>query len=283
MTTRSVVIGIAALVLIVGPDCRSDEVRVVSIPAGEARIEVHDCGTGTPVVLLPGSGGDASSFDGFAPHLNSAGFRTVAISWRAAGRSTGPLKGLTLHDYARDVAAVIDTLKLAPAHVLGKAGGNRIARCLATDRPDLVRSVILVAAGGLVPGDPKAIAMMDDWWFARGPKEQQIAAFETSMLSPSTPRGKIRPPTTWAEAGAAFDAADEATPVIEWWTAGRAPILVIQGLDDVIAPPGNGRALCAQLGARGKLVELPDAGHALLLEHPARIAKQVVSFLRDQD
>jgi pimeloyl-ACP methyl ester carboxylesterase len=282
VTTRSVVIGIAVLVLTAGPATPSDEMRVVSIPVGEASIEVHDRGTGTPVVLLPGSGGDASSFDGFAPLLNAAGFRTVAISWRAAGRSTGPLKGLTLHDYARDVAAVIDALKLAPAHILGRTGGNRIARCLATDRPDLVRSVILIAAGGLVPGDPKAIAMMDDWWFARVPEEQQIVAFETSMLSPSTPRGKIRPPTTWARAGAAFDAADEATPVSEWWTAGRAPILVIQGLNDVIAPPGNGRALCAQLGARAKLVELPDAGHALLLELPERIAQEVVSFLQDQ-
>ena len=251
------------------------------IPTGKAYIEVHVRGRGPGLILLPGTGGDASQFDGLAPALAASGFQSIAVSVRAAGRSTGPLEGLTLHDYAMDVAAVIEALGVAPAHVLGRAGGNRVARALAADRPPLVKTVILVAAGGLVPGDPKAIAAMTSWSQATVPEPQRLAAFQSSMLSPSTDRARVKPFATWPAASKAQRAADAATPVDEWWTAGNhVPMLVIQGLDDVIAPPGNGRALRDRFGARVTLVEIPQAGHALLFEQPEKIASEVAVFLK---
>ena len=59
----------------------------------------------------------------------------------------------------------------------------------------------------------------------------------------------------------------------------HCPLLVIQGLDDEAAPPGNGHALRDQLGARVRLVDLPDAGHFLLLEQPDAVARAVSEFL----
>jgi pimeloyl-ACP methyl ester carboxylesterase len=57
-------------------------------------------------------------------------------------------------------------------------------------------------------------------------------------------------------------------------------MLVIQGLDDITAPPANGRDLKRAFPARVRLVDLERAGHALLLERPTEIAQAVVSFLR---
>jgi pimeloyl-ACP methyl ester carboxylesterase len=52
--------------------------------------------------------------------------------------------GRTYHDFAADVAGVIEQLAGdRPVHLLGHAFGNRIARTPANDRPELVRSVIL--------------------------------------------------------------------------------------------------------------------------------------------
>ena len=48
---------------------------------------------------------------------------------------------------------MIDHAGVAPGVVLGHAYGNTGARTLATDRPDLVRGVILVAASGRAPLD----------------------------------------------------------------------------------------------------------------------------------
>ena len=62
----------------------------------------------------------------------------------------------------------------------------------------------------------------------------------------------------------------------------HCPLLVIQGLDDEAAPPGNGHALREQSGERVRVVDLPHAGHFLLLEQPEAVARAVSEFLGRQ-
>jgi len=81
---------------------------------------------------------------------------------------------------------------------------------------------------------------------------------------------------------AAQIAAGQSTPLDDWWEGGTAPLLVVQGLDDRRALPGNGRALRDQMGARVRLVEMPRAGHLALLEQPQAVADAVIAFLRQQ-
>ena len=59
----------------------------------------------------------------------------------------------------------------------------------------------------------------------------------------------------------------------------HCPLLVIQGLDDEVAPPGNGHALREQSVERVRVVDLPHAGHFLLLEQPEAVARAVSEFL----
>jgi len=44
-----------------------------------------------------------------------------------------------------------------PAIIAGWAYGNRVARMLAIDRPELVRGVVLIAAGGKFPPKPEVM------------------------------------------------------------------------------------------------------------------------------
>ncbi len=65
------------------------------------------------------------------------------------------MTGIDLHTYAADIAAVIEHDRSGAAFVVGHAFGNRVARMLAVDRPDLVRAVSLVAANvGHAPSPP---------------------------------------------------------------------------------------------------------------------------------
>ena len=66
----------------------------------------------------------------------------------------------------------------------------------------------------------------------------------------------------------------------EWWRAGTAPILIIQPLDDAMAPTAVGREALAVIGERATYVEIPGCGHAILPEQPEAIAANVVAFLR---
>ena len=91
-------------------------------------------------------------------------------------------------------------------------------------------------------------------------------------------------PTVWRggwypEVAAAQIAATRATPVDGWWNAGSSTsLLVIQGLQDTVAPPENGRMMKAEMGDRVELLEIDGAGHALLPEQPEKIAAAIIAY-----
>src|SRR3954464_15363763 len=130
-----------------------------TIEVGDGTLERILCGSGTPVVLRANAGCSTGYFDHLTRALVTGGFQSISINMRGVGGSYGPLDGATLHDLAADVAGVIEALDCGPAHLVGHAFGNRIARCLAADQPLLVRSVTVLAAGGLiVPSTPLGTA-----------------------------------------------------------------------------------------------------------------------------
>src|SRR4051794_12413188 len=105
----------------------------MQVQRGDATIGAHVRGDGPTVVLVPSLGRTASDFDPLAEHLGAGGYRTVAADPRGLdGR--GLDAGLTLHDLAADVAAVIDEVGGSPVALVGHALGNRIARCVVADR-----------------------------------------------------------------------------------------------------------------------------------------------------
>jgi pimeloyl-ACP methyl ester carboxylesterase len=76
--------------------------------------------------------------------------------------------------------------------------------------------------------------------------------------------------------------AGAATPVRLWWTAGSARVLLVQALEDPIAPPANAAALKRDLGDRLSLVDLPHASHAMLPEQPAALSAVLVAYLNGE-
>jgi pimeloyl-ACP methyl ester carboxylesterase len=251
------------------------------VEAGAARLETVTWGSGEPVIMLPGSGYSSSAFGLLGPELAKRGYRAIAVSPRGMRGSTGPLEGLTFRDYTADVAALIERVAGGRAHVLGWAWGNRIARTLATERPDRVGTITLIAAGGKFPSDP---SMTDLNARLRQPNLSQAERERVWALRSLAPESDVAPlvaiTESWPEANAAWNAAGRNIKLEEWWPGGRAPMLVVQGLQDKIAPPANGRDLKASYPDRVTLVEIDRAGHALLVEHPARIAEETAAFLR---
>src|SRR5260370_8536983 len=121
-----------------------------NIEVGGATLECTFYGSGTPVVLLANAGCSTSYFDDLARVLAAGGLQTISVNMRGAGESRGSLGGITVHDLAADVAWVLEAVDCGPAHLVGHAVGNRVARCLAVGRPSLVRGVALLAGGGVI-------------------------------------------------------------------------------------------------------------------------------------
>ena len=103
------------------------------------------------IIALPGSGADVSRYKYIGPLLAKAGYKLVAINQRGILGSSGNLEGITLRDLARDVVTIADKLGINKFHMVGWAFGNRTSRMLATIYPERLTSLILIAAGGLVP------------------------------------------------------------------------------------------------------------------------------------
>ena len=87
--------------------------------------------------------------------LIEAGYAVLLPEPRGIGASRGPMQGITLHDLAADVAALLQRWINGPATIIGHAFGNRIARTLAADRPELVSAVVLLSSSGKVQPTPE--------------------------------------------------------------------------------------------------------------------------------
>ena len=250
-----------------------------NIEVGGATLECTICGSGTPVVLLANAGCSTGYLDDLARVLAAGGLQTISVNMRGVGESSGSLDGITVHDLAADVAGVLEAMGCGASHLVGHAFGNRVARCLAADRPSLVRSVTVLAAGGLIgPATPLG-ANFRNATVVKMNGSDCVAVLGAHWLSPASDPKILAQVECWPAMLVAHLATTRGVALEDWWGAGTAPLLVIQGLDDDVAPPGNGHALREQLGERVRVVDLPHAGHFLVLEQPQAVARTVSEFL----
>ena len=261
-------------------DTFAREVTRTIVTRGDTRIEVLSQGAGPFIVLLPSLGRGAEDFDEIAVALATANFRVLRPQPRGIGASQGPLTGITLHDYADDVAAVIEQAKGGPAFVVGHAFGNRVARLLATVRPDLVRAVGLIAANvGRDPSPPQVRAAIKASADLSLPQAQRLAALQFAFFAPGNDAH------AWLEGWhpdvlTAERIAGDKTPREEDYAAGHAPVLYLQPDHDPLASVDNAAKYKRALGDRITVVVIPNAGHAVVAEQPAIVARELIQYAR---
>ena len=105
-------------------------------------------GAGTAVVFLPGLLGGAFGFRKVTPPLASSGHPTFAIEPLGVGSSSHPDDGdYSLDAQADRVNAVLDTLEVTNAVVVGSNFGASLALRLAYRHPERVGAVLLIEGG----------------------------------------------------------------------------------------------------------------------------------------
>ncbi len=124
----------------------------VDVPGG--RLFVVDEGEGPPLVLLHAGVADLRAWDAMVAPLNGAGYRVVRFDTRGYGSSTTEDVEFSLQ---ADVIAVLDSLGIGRAALVGNSRGGMIAFDTAIEYPDRVVAVVGVAAGlGGFEVDPTA-------------------------------------------------------------------------------------------------------------------------------
>jgi len=245
---------------------------------GDVRIDVIAEGAGPLVVLLPSRGRDSEDYDEVAWEIAKAGYRVLRPQPRGTCRSTGPMKGLTLHDFARDVAAVIEHAGGGPAVVVGHAFGNWIARMTAADHPRLVCGVaILAAAAKTYPQSlAEAVTRIADLAL---PDAERLKYLSATFFAPGHD-ASVWLEGWYPEVNASQRAAGLATRQDEWWGAGSAPLLDLQAALDPFKPRETTNELKDEFGERVTVAVIPDASHALIPEQPGAVVAAIVGWMR---
>ena len=194
------------------------------------------------------------------------------------------MAGLTLHDFARDMAAVIRSEGGGPAVMVGHAFGNWVARMTAVDHPDLVRGVVIVAAAAKAyPNGFEGAKELSDAVRIAGdsklPDEERLKYLGRAFFAPGND------PTPWLagwyhEADEMQFAAGRATKQSEWWPGGKVPMLDLQAADDPFKPRAMMNEIREEFGDRATVVVIANASHALVPEQPSAAIEAIVGWMR---
>jgi pimeloyl-ACP methyl ester carboxylesterase len=283
MLTRIVVAGVAVcLVALSAATARAGRIREI-VTHDNVRIEVIAEGSGSVVVLLPSRGRDSEDFDAVAAGIAAAGFRVLRPQPRGAGGSVGPLTDLTLHDFARDTAAVIEQSRGGPAVIVGHAFGNWVARMTAVDDPKLVRGVVIVAAAAKAyPAGFAGAKELSDAVKKSGdptlPEADRLTYLRTAFFAPGND-ARVWLKGWHPAVDEAQSAAGRATRQSEWWPGGGVPLLDLQGALDPFKPRTMMNEMREEFGDRVTIAVIPNASHALIPEQPAAVVDAIVQWI----
>ncbi|HTS88493.1 MAG TPA: alpha/beta hydrolase [Gemmatimonadales bacterium] len=137
--------------------------RVMTLAPDESlHVTIDGPVDGPPVVIVPGIVSPAYAFRHVLPPLAAAGVRAVVIEPLGFGGSSRPGDADYSHTrQAERVAAVMDSLHISHAVVMGQAVGAPITLRLALARPDLISRLLIVEEGAIespaVPGVQTAL------------------------------------------------------------------------------------------------------------------------------
>jgi 2-hydroxymuconate-semialdehyde hydrolase len=123
-----------------------------SLQWGECQINYHDHGSGTPILLVHGSGPGVTAWAnwrGVIPTLSQRS-RVIAPDMLGFGYTHTPLgMKLNLGAWVGQLVALLDALKIEKISVVGNSFGGAVALALAVRHPQRVERLALMGAVGL--------------------------------------------------------------------------------------------------------------------------------------
>lgn len=257
------------------------------------RLRVIDAGHGTPVVFLHGFGASLYSWRKQLPPIAAAGYRVIAFDNAGFGFSGQPHgQGYSNAAYVRLAVALLDSLGVSNAVLVGHSMGGAIAAEVALVHPDRIRGLVLIDAAGYGIRWP-AVLKLARWPLvgavATGLRGKWITArlLRSTYADPSKVSqediDQYYAPVPQRDYGGTLSGVlgeFRFDTLVGWLGAIQAPTLVLWGAEDRWIPVRVGARLAGEL-PRAAFIEVPHAGHATPEEAPDEVNRVLLAFLKD--
>jgi pimeloyl-ACP methyl ester carboxylesterase len=261
----------------------ADEVHFETIIVKNKNVEIETFVFGEgerTLIIAAGNGRPGIELEELARNIATTGMRVAVFNYRTIGASSGPIAGITLHDYAQDVWSIADALGAEKVHLAGKTYGNRVMRTASADHPERTLSVTLVGSGGVIMPS-KAIIKKYKRYVSPGISQEEWLKLQTELnFAPGNEHLASRSGEYGSFpklAGAQIESSD-ATPKSEWTHGGTSPMMVLTCLLDLVAVPENA-LLLAKERADTWLVGIPGCAHNMVFEEPIIMAGLIVQYI----
>ena len=254
---------------------------------------VHRAGDGVPVVMIHGFGGNKETWLLLAPALARRRPLLIPDMPGYGDASEVNRDRASARVQAEAVVRLLDHTGIDRADLIGNSMGGGISLRVASDYPDRVRSLTLIASVGpeiersqvgvaLDRGENLLIPTNHD-------DTDEFLALVTERLPP-VPRAlrryiaseRIATAGRLHEMFAGWKDSPAADNIPETFDHIHAPALVIHGQQDRVIHPATGRALANQL-PNARLIELDGVGHVPQIESPRAVGRAVEAFLVSVD
>jgi pimeloyl-ACP methyl ester carboxylesterase len=238
----------------------------------------------------------------------SSNHTVIVFDQRGIGNTTAGSKPYTIEQLANDTAGLLDALKIPKADVMGYSLGSWIAEQLTITYPDKVNRLVLVGSscGGkdTIPKPPEFLKLQSDV-VNKSQNNIPITAEEIkSLVSASLGSGwiKLHPESLenipanitslqQLKPGLPPETANNQNNVGKRWDAPNwngvcdelaklaIPTLVITGTDDDRYQPHVNSLKIVEKIPGAWLVQIKNAGHAIMDQYPDEISKILQTFL----
>ena len=284
------------------------DIPLKKVHVGDIDVAYKMFGKGDPIILFNGASDNMDAWDPSLLKGLASNHTVIVFDQRGIANTTAGSTPYTYQQLANDTAGLLDALKIPKTDVMGYSLGSYLAQQLTLMYPNKVNSLILVGSscGGKdhTPKPPEFIKLQSEivnkslhnipitheeikslvsasvgsGWARLHPESLNIPANITTLqqLKPGLPPEIVNNQNNvgkhWEDNPNWSGTCDELAKLAK-------PTLVITGTDDTFYQPHVNSLKIAEKIPGAWLVQIKNAGHAVVDQYPAEIGKILNTFL----
>jgi 3-oxoadipate enol-lactonase len=257
---------------------------------GDLNMEYYVEGSGPPLFMIMGLGGQSSSWgdpllQGLQKH-----FTTIRFSNRGTGATDKPGTGFTIRQMAEDAAGLMRGIGVEKAHVFGISMGGMIAQELVLNHPGQVQGLVL-GCTNCGPAHSVAVAAQTIARFGQImqlPVQERIQRYWETCVTPEFMEERadflrqivevgMKTPTPIETFGMQFGAV-QSFDTFDRLPQVKSPTLILHGDRDLLVPVANAEILHERIpGSQVRIIE--GTGHCFFWERSDEVIDEIVGFL----